>query len=110
MTFMGTLEARKGQWGAFTDILYLHLGNSNAGTREFLIGGTQLPAGASANANLDIRGTVWTLAGYYRALAQPSAEVQLLAGARMLDLREKADSAIHDVNMSGPQLSAMSRR
>ena len=62
-----------GNGGAGTDILYLHLGNSKAGTRDVLIGGTQLPAGASANANLDIRGTVWTLAVFYRALAKVTA-------------------------------------
>lgn len=62
-TFMGSIEAQKGRWGAFTDILYLDVGGSKSDTRDLTIGGVQLPAGVTANASLDIKGTVWTLAG-----------------------------------------------
>jgi hypothetical protein len=88
-TFMGSLEAQKGQWGAFTDILYLNLGGSKSGTRDLTIGGAQLPAGVSANASLDIKGTVWTLAGNYRVLATPETGFDVFAGARLLSLKER---------------------
>src|SRR5579862_5936506 len=68
-TFMGSLEAQKGSWGAFTDILYLNVGGSKSGNRDLTIGGADLPAGITANASLDIKGTVWTLGGNYRVVA-----------------------------------------
>jgi hypothetical protein len=88
-TFMGSLEAQKGRWGAFTDILYLNIGGSKSGTRDLTIGGVQLPAGVSANASLDVKGTVWTLAGNYRAMAAPEATFDVFAGARLLSIKER---------------------
>jgi len=88
MAFMGSLEARNGRWGAFTDVLYVDLGNSKSATRDFTVGGTPLPADASANVDFDLKGTVWTLAGVYRAVADPGLPVDVFAGARMLDVRQ----------------------
>ncbi len=87
-TFMGSLEAQKGHWGAFTDILYLDVGGSKSETRDLTIGGVQLPAGVTANASLDIKGTVWTLAGNYRVLNNPEASFDVFAGARLLSVKE----------------------
>jgi len=87
-TFMGSLEAQKGKWGAFTDILYLDVGGSKSDTRDLTIGRVELPAGVTANASLDIKGTVWTLAGNYRVLATPEASFDVFAGARLLSVKE----------------------
>jgi hypothetical protein len=87
-TFMGSLEAQKGRWGAFTDILYLDVGGSKSDTRDLTIGRVELPAGVTANASLDIKGTVWTLAGNYRVLATPEASFDVFAGARLLSVKE----------------------
>ncbi len=87
-TFMGSIEAQKGRWGAFTDILYLDVGGSKSDTRDLTIGGVQLPAGVTANASLDIKGTVWTLAGNYRVLATPEATFDVFAGARLLSIKQ----------------------
>jgi hypothetical protein len=88
-TFMGSLEAQKGRWGAFTDILYLNVGATKSGTRDLAIGGAQLPAGVTANASLDIKGTIWTLAGNYRILATPESSFDAFAGARLLSVKQK---------------------
>ena len=88
-TFMGSLEAQKGRWGAFTDIIYLNVGASKSGTRDLTIGGVELPAGITANASLDIKGTVWTLAGNYRVLATPESSFDAFAGARLLSVKER---------------------
>jgi hypothetical protein len=87
--FMGTLEAQKGRWGAFTDIMYLNVSGSKSGTRDITIGGVELPAGVSSNASLDIKATVWTLAANYRLLAAPDAAYDVFAGARLVDVTEK---------------------
>jgi hypothetical protein len=88
-TFMGTLEAQKGAWGAFTDIIYLDVGGSKSDFRDLSIGGVTLPAGITADAQLDIKGTVWTLAGNYRAMATPEASFDVFAGARLLSVKER---------------------
>jgi hypothetical protein len=86
--FMGTFEARKGRWGVLTDVLYMDLGGSKSRTRDLTIGGVPLPADVTANGSLDIKGTVWELAGTYRALAEPTGTLDLLGGVRMLDYRQ----------------------
>jgi hypothetical protein len=87
-TFMGWLEAQKGQVGLFTDILYLDVGGSKTGTRDISIGGGSLPAGITADATLDLKSTLWTLAGSYRFVDTPQAGFDLFAGARMIDMKQ----------------------
>lgn len=92
--FMGSLEAHNGRWGAFTDLMYLDVGGSKSGTRNFSIGDIGLPATTSADLNLDIKGWIWTLAGEYRVKSDPDLKVDLLAGARLLDLKQNLGWAI----------------
>lgn len=88
--FMGALEANNGRWGAFTDLIYMDVGDSKSGSRDLLVGRQELPAGASANVKFDLKGTAWTLGGSYRLMTNPSGmTMDVLAGARMLDLKQK---------------------
>ena len=80
---MGTFEARRGRWGVFTDFIYLDVSGDQNGTRNFSIGGHQLPASLSANLDLGIKGTLWTIAGEYLAVSDPSTTLYVLGGARM---------------------------
>jgi hypothetical protein len=89
--FMGSLEARKGPWGMFTDVIYLDLSTNKAGSREFRIGRNDLPVGASANLELGLTGWAWTLGGSYRLAATPRYQVDVLAGARLLDIETQLD-------------------
>ena len=86
--FMGTFEAQKGRWGFLTDVIYLDVGGSNSGTRDISIGNVQLPAGVTANADLDIKGTVWTVAATYRLSPDPAAPIDVFAGARFIELKQ----------------------
>jgi len=86
--FMGSLEARKGPWGGFTDAIYLNLGASKQGSRAINIGGA-LPVGVAADVDLDLKGWLWTLAGTYRAVARPDYSLDTFAGVRMLDIDQK---------------------
>jgi hypothetical protein len=58
MTFMGTLDAHYGRWGAFTDVLYRRRGWSKSRTHDFSVGNvpTSRPT-ATADLNLDLKGT-----------------------------------------------------
>lgn len=86
--FMGEFEGHKGRWGFLTDILYMDLGGSKSATRDLTIGGIQLPSGVTANASLDIKGTVWELAGLYSVVNDPGATLYVVAGARLLDYKQ----------------------
>jgi hypothetical protein len=90
-TFMGTIEARKGRWGAFTDVLYLDSSASKEETRNLSIGHVELPASVTANLNLDVKSIVWTLAGTYRIAAGTNGTLDLLAGARFADVKQTLD-------------------
>lgn len=87
-TFMGTLEAQNGQWGVLTDVIYLDLGNTKAQTRAISIGGV-LPADVSANADFNLKSWLWTLAGEWRAVSRPDYRLDVIGGARMLDIEQK---------------------
>jgi hypothetical protein len=91
MTFMGSFEASKGQWGLFTDVLYLDVGDSQSRFRELGIGGLPLPAGAEAAVSYDMKGWVWTLGGVWHVASSPAATFDVLAGARLLDVSTKLD-------------------
>jgi hypothetical protein len=90
-TFMGMFDVRKGRWGFLTDVIYMDVGNSQTGTRDATIGGIQLPVNASANVDLDLTSWIWTLTGYYRALDQPGMTLDVVAGARYLDVKQKVN-------------------
>jgi hypothetical protein len=86
-TFMGSFEAQKGRWGMFTDVVYFDLGGSKEKTRDLSINGHPLPAGVTADAQLDLKALVWTLAGTYRVVNDPGAKMDVLLGARLLDVK-----------------------
>jgi hypothetical protein len=87
MGFAGGLEAQKGRWGAFTDVMYMRLGDTPSKTRDFSLGTGPLPADVSAAVTVDeMKATIWTLAGSYRAVANPELVLDVLAGARLFDV------------------------
>ena len=88
MGFLGALEAQKGSWGAFTDVMYLNVGGLNSESHIQRIGAIGLPVDVSASTSFDMKSTVWTLAGSYRVIAQPDSTLDVLAGARLLDVKQ----------------------
>jgi hypothetical protein len=89
--FMGSFSAHNGRWGVFTDYMYLNVGGARSQARDASIGGVGLPASASAEVGTELKGSAWTLAGQYRVTNDPAWTVDLLAGARMLDVTQKTD-------------------
>lgn len=89
MTFMGSFQARQGAWGAFTDVIYIDLGNSKTVSQGFSIGGKPLPGSVTAHTDLDIRGWLWTIAVTYRPLFTSQSSLDVLAGTRLLDIQQK---------------------
>ena len=89
MTFMGSFDPHNGQWGVFTDLLYLNLGGDKTQTRDFSIVGVPV-GGATADLGLDLKGTIWTLAGQYRLAADPAGlTIDALAGTRLFQMKQE---------------------
>lgn len=86
--FMGSFDASKGRWGVATDVMYMNVGNGKSQTRDIAIGGAQIPAGASGNLDFDLKGWVLGIAGTYQVVQDPVASMQILAGARLLDIKQ----------------------
>ena len=86
--FMGAFEGRKGRWGLATDLIYLDLGASKKGTRDFGLGQVEIPVTVDADLELDLTGWLWTLAGSYEVIQQENFSMNMLGGIRMLDLEE----------------------
>lgn len=86
--FMASFEARKGRWGAFTDFMYLDVGDSKSDARDFAIGSGPIPGTASADVNYDLKGLIWTIAGEYNLVSNPGATADVFVGARLADLEQ----------------------
>jgi hypothetical protein len=86
--FMGTFEGRKGQWGFWTDLVYADFGATKSAFRDFDVGEVGLPVGVSADLGLDVKSWIWTAAGSYRLVSTPEYSSDLLAGARLMDMRQ----------------------
>lgn len=89
--FMGTLDVHNGRWGVFNDLIYFNVGGNKSDTRDFSIGGGSLPASLTASINYDLKAWVWTVAGEYRVIASPAYTMDVLAGARMINLDQTLD-------------------
>ncbi len=90
-TLMGMFEVHKGRWGFLTDAIYMDVGASENGTRDATIGRREIPVGAAADIDLDMKSLIWTLAGTYRVLDQSGLTLDVLAGARYLDIEQEVD-------------------
>lgn len=87
-TFMGSFEARKGEWGGLADLIYMDVSASKTLTGGLTIGGV-VPASATADVTLDLKGSVLTLAGTYRALNAADHTADIVFGARQLNVKPK---------------------
>ena len=84
--FMGSLEAKNGQWGLWTDLVYTDFGASRQGARDFTV--DHHPVGVDANLVLDMKAWTWTLAGTYSLATTPDYTLDVLGGFRYLDLAQ----------------------
>ena len=91
MVFMGSFDARRGQFGVFTDIAYVDVGDRKSGTRGLSLGGVPLPADVNANVGFDLKGWAWTLTGLYQAVRTPEASLDVIGGVRLLNLKDTLD-------------------
>lgn len=91
MTGQGSFEMHKGHWGAFTDIVYLNVGEANSQTRHLSIGNVELPGTVTAATDFGLESTIWTVAATYRVTATASSNFDILAGARLAHMKQSLD-------------------
>jgi hypothetical protein len=88
--FMSSFGARKGRWVLLGDVLYLSVGD-DVETTGNIIGNP-----ITLSADLELKGWVVTLGGGYRAVKTDTATLDVLAGARYLDLNTKLRFSVND--------------
>jgi hypothetical protein len=88
--FMGTFEARKDKWLVITDLIYMDL----AADKKTEV---TIPINVTGEADMDLTGKIFQLAGGYNLHADDRSRIDLIAGARYLDL--DMDTSI---NITGP--------
>jgi hypothetical protein len=81
---LGAFDVHYGNWGAFTDVMYLNVGASKSNTRDFTVIG--IPATTTADLHETLKTWIVTIAPEYRVLAGPAWTLNLLAGARYAEL------------------------
>jgi hypothetical protein len=91
MTAQGSFAIQKGHWGAFTDIVYLDVGEAKSQTRNLELGGQPLPAAVTADIDFDLESTIWTFGGSYRVVSSDGATVDVLLGARLASFDQTLD-------------------
>lgn len=89
--FMGTFEANKGRWGVLADVIYMDVGNTKQGVRDFQIGHVGIPADVNATVGYDLKGWIATMAGTYRMVGDPDFTADAVFGARWLDMSPKVN-------------------
>ena len=87
MTFQGAFEVRKGHWGAFTDVVYLDVGESGSQIRNLEINGQPIPGSVTTAIDFDLKSVFWTMAGTYRVAETDGATFDVLLGARLATLQ-----------------------
>jgi hypothetical protein len=91
MAAMITGSARKERWVIATDFMYLNMGTDKSKVRSVDLNpgpGRVNVATTSINgdANVDLKGTIWTLAGGYSVVQTPKMNIDVIAGFRYLGL------------------------
>jgi hypothetical protein len=84
MAFLSAFEARKGKWSLLADVLYLDVGAEKTSNVTIPIGpGIDVSTGA----DLDLKAWAFHIAGGYNLLTKGGSKLDLVAGARYLDLQ-----------------------
>ena len=95
MAFMGNLSAKNGKWGLWTDLVYGDFSADKSGSRDFTIGNTPIPGNVNANLKYELTTWIWTVAGTYELVKKQNYTLDLLAGARYLDVSQTLDWTIN---------------
>ena len=104
---MGTFGGKLGKWGFWNDLVYGDFGGSQSDSRNFSTGSLGAPVGLNANLSIDIKTTLWTVAGTYELAKDATNTTDLLLGARAMYLKETLNWSMNG-NIAGTGLPGQS--
>ncbi|MBW1832149.1 MAG: hypothetical protein JRJ10_10730, partial [Deltaproteobacteria bacterium] len=84
MAFMGAFGARKNNWSLLADVIYMDLGVDKTADLSVPVGGIPIPVTTSVS--LDVQGLILHFAGGYNLYTKGETRLDLIGGARYLDL------------------------
>ncbi len=88
MAFMGNFEARRDKWSMLADVIYLNVGANNSGKVPVAVAvGAGTNVDVKVNTSVETKGWVLNFIGGYNLWQSPEVSIDLLAGARYLDLQ-----------------------
>ncbi len=96
MAFMLTAEARKGPWSILTDIVYTDFGDQDTRVKRVTGPLGELSTEVARNAKVDVSATIWTLAGGYTVVRDPTWSLDLIAGFRYLTMNSDLTLSLQD--------------
>jgi len=96
MAAMISGSARKDRWVIATDFIYLNMGTDKSKVRSVDLnpgpGRVNVATSSiSGDVDVDLKGTIWTLAGGYSVVQAPGVNIDLVAGFRYLGLETTTD-------------------
>jgi len=100
MAFMGAFGARKNNWSLLADVIYMDLGVDKTADLSVPVGGIPIPVTTSVS--LDVQGLILHFAGGYNLYTKGETRLDLIGGARYLDLDQDMFLALQSL---GPGLS-----
>jgi len=86
MAFMGAIEARRREWSLVADVIYLNVGGDGQGTVAVPIA-PESPVLVDVDADVKARAWILNLHGAYNLLTSEQASLDVLAGARYLEMK-----------------------
>jgi len=89
--FMGTVEARRGQWSFLADVAYVDFGNLRSNVRSISGPGGIVTVPIDAGTTSDLKGFVGTFEGGYAVMQTSGARADVVAGLRYANLKTKLD-------------------
>jgi hypothetical protein len=102
-----SLEAKKGKVGFWTDLFYADFGGLKGGLRQFDGGRLPIPPDVTSNLTMDLKTLIWTVSGTYALAATPEYTIDVLGGARLLDMTSTLDYEF-STSVAGHPLSGRS--
>jgi hypothetical protein len=78
---------QKGDWGIWTDLLYLNLGNTVSHVRQIGLPGGDATLPVSLTLNGGVRASIWSLTPSYTLAHNDAGNLDLIAGIRYVSLR-----------------------
>jgi hypothetical protein len=80
-------SVQKGDWGIWTDLLYLNLESSPTHTKQIGLPGVDATVPVSLTLNSDVRAAIWSLTPSYTVVHNDTGNLDLIAGFRYVSLR-----------------------